>query len=345
MKARTSGKEVSKIDPWYKDFTGQIKVVDRRKKKVKAGNITLNVEAEKSGDDDEKSRSKYSIVTYGSFTIEQGGKVVITELPIGSWTKPYFQWLKSMEINKEITKVKNLSDDDKVYFEIYGFKNPTYKTLKLKKSRGLTNMVCLDIDGTPVHYENTDAILEEFYNQRIKFYDIRKKHMIKVIEEEIIEKELKIRFIKAVRDGQIIVMNQKKSVVLEQMRALQFPDELLSKTSIVRLTQDDIEKLENEIAKIKRDKEELEGKEINKIWYDELCVLEYEYKKHNKMIKGPVIQVVDEQVEEEEENSDEDSDSENPRKKKRKPASKPVTKPVLKPVAAGAKSGLRIKVA
>ena len=345
MKVRTSGKEVSKIDPWYKDFTGQIKVVDRRKKKVKAGNITLNVEAEKSGDDDEKSRSKYSIVTYGSFTIEQGGKVVITELPIGSWTKPYFQWLKSMEINKEITKVKNLSDDDKVYFEIYGFKNPTYKTLKLKKSRGLTNMVCLDIDGTPVHYENTDAILEEFYNQRIKFYDIRKKHMIKVIEEEIIEKELKIRFIKAVRDGQIIVMNQKKSVVLEQMRALQFPDELLSKTSIVRLTQDDIEKLENEIAKIKRDKEELEGKEINKIWYDELCVLEYEYKKHNKMIKGPVIQVVDEQVEEEEENSDEDSDSENPRKKKRKPASKPVTKPVLKPVAAGAKSGLRIKVA
>ena len=79
------------------------------------------------------------------------GTVVITELPIKKWAEDYTKWLEMLTEEKKISGHYSQSIDNKIYFEIYGFKDaPTHKSLKLQKTMGMSNMVLLDDDNKPV---------------------------------------------------------------------------------------------------------------------------------------------------------------------------------------------------
>ena len=162
---KLEGKEEPKsIIPWYRGYKGTIQVFDRRTK-TKRGR--------KDAQEDENSRTLMSMTTTGDFYTQKDGTVVITELPIGTWPYKYKEWLEKLIQSKQISEYRDLSGGDdtgeNVYFELYNYKGaPSYKSLKLEKTIGMSNMVLLDEENHPVRFDTTDDILDSFYKRRLK---------------------------------------------------------------------------------------------------------------------------------------------------------------------------------
>jgi DNA gyrase/topoisomerase IV subunit B len=272
------------ILPQYRGFKGIIKVIDRCRQKRGANKVTITTinnsndstpqintivadDDDAAEDDDNEglndeedeelylkrdehgSRPLLSMVSIGNFHQELDGKIVVNELPIGSWPHKYHKWLEVLVEEKKISGFRDMSVDNTVYFEIYGFKDsPNHRTLKLKRTIGMSNMVLLDENGHPVRYDTSSDVLEAFYSRRLPIYQIRKDYIIGNINETIKKLTHKIRFIRAVINKEIHVMNRKKVEIMEAMDALSIPRELLKTTKISECTEDEVIDLTNDIA-------------------------------------------------------------------------------------------------
>ena len=292
------------IFPWYNGFSGVIKVIDRRDKKKKGEfNIfTLNNNENKEIDeniddenidenlnDDEndfgnsfannETRPLLSMITYGKYTVELNGTVIITELPIGRWPHDYHKWLEVLVEDKQITGFRDLSVDNSVYFEIYGFAiKPTFKSLKLQRTMGMSNMVLLDENSRPFRYNNANDIIDKFYEKRLPIYNIRKEYILNNLSSEIKTLNHKIQFIQAVINGQISIINKKKSSIYEALDKLLIPHEIYDKSMNHHLSEDDITDLNLLISEKQKEHDIIKETRIEKIWLNELAELEEAYK-------------------------------------------------------------------
>ena len=299
------------IFPWYHGFSGTIKVIDRRDKKKKGEfNIfTLNnnenkenkenKEIEKEIDDDEnidenlnddelidgntfsnnETRPLLSMITYGKYSVELNGTVIITELPIGRWPHDYHKWLEVLVEEKQITGFRDLSVDNSVYFEIYGFViKPTFKSLKLQRTMGMSNMVLLDENSRPFRYDNANDIIDKFYEKRLPIYNVRKEYILNNLSNEIKTLNHKIQFIQAVINGQISIINKKKVSIYETLDKMLIPHEIYDKSMNHHLSEDDITELKQLIVEKQKEHDNIKETRIEKIWLNELTELEEAYK-------------------------------------------------------------------
>lgn len=294
--------------PWYRGFTGTIKVIDRRRKRRKTTGLTPtvttvntttgqtetaqtdtdidNVENEALNEEEEEdfaetagSRPLLSMVTFGKFTIDMSGTIIITELPIGRWPQTYHKWLENLVEEKKITGFRDLSVENRVYFEIYGFTDtPNYNTLKLKRTMGMSNMVLLDENNRPVRYDTTYDILEAFYARRLPVYQERKNYILERLTEEITTLKHKIQFIQGVISGQINIVNCRVADVHAAMDQLNIPHEIYKKSKTRNLSQEEITELTNQIAAKEREYEELNQTSIEQMWLNDLQELETVYR-------------------------------------------------------------------
>jgi len=193
---------------------------------------------------------KLSVLTSGLFTVDKN-IVIITELPVGRTMHKYKNWLEDLVSDKLISEYRNLSGPNTVHFEIKGFKNPNLNTLRLQKSFGLSNMVLLDNFNHPIKYNSINDILECFFQQRLPYYEARKNYLLTDIQTHINKLNDKIRFIQAIFNKEIIILDdnnrrRKKSEIYEQMKALDIPLDLLNKTNLSNLTDEDVNSLIDE---------------------------------------------------------------------------------------------------
>ncbi len=246
LSAKILGFVPNDILPWYRGFTGTIKLQNRGKRKsaLKKDNTkesdssSDNMSSEKSGETDETSEeydesdeeefdkdilvdknTKYSMVTTGKFEThgksKRSAKVIVTELPIGKATHDYAKGLTIMREKKLISGFSNYSKHDTVHFEITGMKNPSVRKLKLTKTFGMSNMVLLDTNNRPIKYKSTEEILESFYALRLPYYQKRKDNILKQMQEEINMLNNKILFIRAVVNGIDLIKSNPNSTVEE----------------------------------------------------------------------------------------------------------------------------------
>jgi DNA topoisomerase-2 len=301
--------ELPDIIPWYKGFTGKINIIDRSKKRhrnkvsvtiVDNSTSVPKVQKIQEADDvyepvdeslgknssssseeevfEEEERPLLSMITEGKFTITPKGVIIINELPIGRWSGPYEKWLGELLEEKIITNKYNQSVDDTVYFEISGFNlnNVSYKALRLQKTYGMSNMVVLNQNGKPVRYDTSFELMQDFYKQRLVIYQKRKDYMISNLLIEINTLREKIKFIRAVKDKELRIINRPKNDVYADIDRLGLSREFYDKDTVKirNLSKDDIDKLEAKIAS----KEELRNAIINTsikdIWIRELNELE-----------------------------------------------------------------------
>lgn len=313
--------ELPDVMPWYRGFTGTIKVIDRRRKRrkttVPSPNTTTvttvnqetgqtetahtdtdidNTEDEALNEEEEEdfaetagSRPLLSIVTFGKFTIDMSGTIIITELPIGRWPQTYHKWLETLVDEKKITGFRDLSVENRVYFEIYGFNDiPNYNTLKLKRTMGMSNMVLLDENNRPVRYDTTYDILEAFYIRRLPVYQQRKDYILARLTEEIITLKHKIQFIQGVINGQINIVNCRVADVHAAMDQLNIPHEIYKKSKTRNLSQEEITELTNQIAAKEREYEQLNQTTPEQMWLSDLQELETVYR-NTYGIKKPQV--------------------------------------------------------
>lgn len=198
--------DIPDLFPFFRGFKGDIRMIDNRDPQYQASTSHIFY-----GDDLDKKKIKnphfvdlgmrsskghHSIVTSGIMT-QEDHILHITELPIGIWTNKYLEdVLDKLEAEDKISDYNNDSTvydiDITVVIKNLGLtdgngqsRNPTLDDMGLNHIISLTNMVLIDNNGRPRHYENARDIAEEFLNIRVPFYYKRFEKLIGNKEEEL----------------------------------------------------------------------------------------------------------------------------------------------------------------
>ncbi len=221
----------------------------------------------------------------------------ITELPVGTWTENYKEFLEE-QITKNSPIIKSFEshytsknvkftvtvneklDDTKVLSEF---------NLTSSKNLSLNNLHLFTTKGNIKKYANINEIVKEWFYTRIYKYQERKENQISIMEKEYLILSSKIKFILDVIEGNIIIMNRKHADVVEQLEKLEYYKyensyEYLLKLPISQLTTERKENLEQEVIKLKTELEELKQTSIVNIWENELNELLEEWIKNKTEI-------------------------------------------------------------
>jgi DNA topoisomerase II len=179
-----------------------------------------------------KSVKDNTWITYGKYERINDTDIQITELPIGAWTSVYKKFLTAEEDAKRIVTFKENHTDKKVLFTVTFeeeklddlIENKTiYSALKLGKSKTTNKMWLFNANGEITKYNDTIEIMEDFYKMRYDMYKKRKLYNIGRLEEILNILKYKMKFIKYVIKGKIVLNNQKKKVVVARLEELEFP--------------------------------------------------------------------------------------------------------------------------
>lgn len=251
LEAKLHNEPLPPVTPWYQGFQGTIEVLEHEYKS-------------------QEKRSLLSMISYGNYLVEDN-KVIITELPIGVWPYNYHKWLEELVESKKITKFRDLSVDNKVYFEIHDFQDPVnHKTLKLVKSTGLSNMVLLDQNNYPKRYNSVNDILEEFYVIRLRVYQKRKEYILSKIAKEVQVLKDKIRFIEAVINNEINIIKRKITDIYKDLEKFNIPKEIYNTCKASNFSQDEIHELLEQVRIKEQEYVKIQNTSCEDIWFSEL---------------------------------------------------------------------------
>ena len=270
-------KPLKDLIPWYKGFTGSIIPYEN-------GFIT---------------KGKYEI---------KGDKVIITELPIGTWTDDYKEFLESILVdtaNKTkktlyIRSYQSYCTDSEIKFELSFIRekldklrddktypiNKLETVLKLSTKLSTNNMVLHNKEGKLEKFESPNDIIKYHYNIRSEYYSKRRKYLLNLYQKDITILEMKINFINDFINKKIEISNKKKSEIIEQLIKHDYktisdldPDskesnengfDYLLKMPIYNLTKEKIDEFNKALSEYKKKYKNMHLKTNSQIWCEDL---------------------------------------------------------------------------
>ena len=151
--------------------------------------------------------------------------ITVTELPIGTWTDDYKQFLENC-IDKKTLNIKDYNDNSTntdVNIEIIFTKgsidkieenNETFmKKLKLKTSISISNINLFDNEEKLKHYTSVKDIIDDYYKVRLDYYDKRKTYMIDLLEHECVILRNKWNYIQELLNDTIDLRKKKSEEI------------------------------------------------------------------------------------------------------------------------------------
>ncbi|KAJ7630419.1 DNA topoisomerase II [Roridomyces roridus] len=206
LRRMMNGEEMVPMQPWWRGFKGEIRPT---------------------------SKNKYDV--FGLVNKLSATSVEITELPVGKWTQNYKAELEAMIAGKDsepgtIKDYKEYHDNTNVHFVI----NMDAKNLEKAEEKGLieffklsskfttSNMICFDFDGKIKKYNSPEEIIEDFYPQRLAFYQKRKDHLAKELQNVFEKLTNQARFVQMIVDKELVVSNRKKADIIVDLKKHEF---------------------------------------------------------------------------------------------------------------------------
>ena len=276
IKLMMNDKPLKELKPYFHGFKGKISQED------KTFSITGNYEV-------------------------SNGDLIIDELPVGSWTSVYKEFLNDLEEKKEIVKFTNENTDEDVYFKITldGKKvddlsdKELVQKFKLIKKISITNMHLYDKDDRIKKYSCVNDILKEFYTVRLKAYTTRKNYYLDKYKKELDTLKWKMKFIEEVLDDKIVVYRKKRDDIIAQLVKKKYPIqdndskyEYLLSLPIHSFTYEKIEELKEKIKNKEDEIHKLDSKDEKELWEDELNELKDVYVKEYNPIATNVSKTI-----------------------------------------------------
>lgn len=250
------------IRPWYKGFTGQI---------VSTGNGFTS-----------EGRMRFD-----------NQKVIIEELPIGTWTQDYENDLVKLEEEGKISEFDTFSTDEAVKFVIYKYLDgiATPKKLKLINKHSYNNMTVLyrtaDRGIQPRIYNDVVQLIQDFYTIRLAKYVERKVLMLLEFDRDIHELTERARFIQAVAVDQVLEIRNRPEVdIHNDMTQMNLDHKLLDKVKARQLNKDRIPVLLRQIQAKRDEKLVIENTSHQAMWYSELEEFIVRYCKEEKCTRS-----------------------------------------------------------
>lgn len=278
--------DLDMLKPWYRNYKGEINIVDNGDKSPK--NWTSRGILEKS--------------------IKKGevGWWHIKELSIGVWTSDFRGWLGYLESGSDGTKknkkktqqviseIKDYSTANEVHFVIKPTKDfipdiDTPGNMKgyLNKTHSLNNMIAIDEFNYPRKFDTPEDILKFYCPHRLSLYGERKQYQTKEIERDLLKTSNKYIFVKGVVDKKLDLYKtnyeleqimEKNPWEFDRMGKNNSYDYLLN-MQMRSMTVEKLEELKKEIQTLKKKLKELKNKSCKDIWREELNKFKVEYKK------------------------------------------------------------------
>ena len=128
--------------------------------------------------------------------------MVITELPIGKWTRDYKTFLEELSEKNEIDDIREYHQENRVHFELsvpnlakLEEKNEILKKFKLQTSISTSNYVMFNSQQKIFKYATELDILKEFFYLRETLYSKRKEYMLARLKKEYEILVNKVKFI------------------------------------------------------------------------------------------------------------------------------------------------------
>ncbi|KAF5822370.1 putative DNA topoisomerase (ATP-hydrolyzing) [Helianthus annuus] len=205
LKRLLNGEQMVPMDPWYKWFKGTIQKTTSKD----TGYTTVGVFEEN----------------------EDNNSLNITELPIRRWTQEYKEFLEAASLSgkdKEpfIEEYNAHNDDTTVHFEVVMTANQMNKAkeegllkkFKLTTTLSTSNMHLFDANGVIKKYDTPEQILEDFFHLRLDYYEKRKNALLHELGKASLQLENKVRFIREVVEGTLVVSNRKKADLCAELK-------------------------------------------------------------------------------------------------------------------------------
>jgi len=249
----------------------------------------------------------------GKYEIISTDKIRVTELPIGYWTEDFKELLNNLQNEKDkdgkklpptIKEVFENYTDTTVDFVITFAKgkmsefenikgdyelNGIEKLLKLYSTSSTTNMNLFNAEDKLKKFDNVSEIIDEYFETRLKCYEVRKDFMIISLEKELVVLRNKAKYIQEVLSGTVDLRKKNKHDICEMLQHKDYdmvgddPEfKYLVKMPMDSVSEENIEKLLKEHATKQDEMERIKETSIQHMWLSELDILEKEYQEYQK---------------------------------------------------------------
>lgn len=256
-------------------------------------------------------QNKYLIK--GKYKVISADTIKITELPIGTWTTDYNEFLEYLMTDKTktgkkktpvIKKKQDMCTDVDIDFTLKFYPgvlpnllskkydehiNMLEKTLNLTVTKSLTNMNLFTEKNRLKKYENVYEIINDYYKVRFLGYNKRKKYMLDLMEYQVKLLTNKAKFILEQCEDKIDLRRKKKDAVIALLKARNY-DVMDGDEEYKYLRGMRIEQVEEEnVAKLLKEKDEkmkefeiLKNTKLKDMWKAELKELKIEFEKYQR---------------------------------------------------------------
>jgi DNA topoisomerase-2 len=259
-----------------------------------------------SGQTIKLSETKY--LFKGIYQLVGPDKVRVTELPVGFWTQDFKEHLESLQETtdkdgKKITPIvkdyDDMSKDTTVDFTIIFQKgkleeylnskgdydcNGLEKVLKLYNTNSLTNMNLFNAEDKLKKYGKISEIIDDYYEIRLKYYNLRKEYIVNTLEKELLILSNKSRYIEELLEGSIDLRKKSKPVIIDILKDKHYKviDDDVDYKYLLKMAMDSVS--EENVARLQKEHKEkvieldiIKNTKIEEMWMKELNDLEKVY--------------------------------------------------------------------
>lgn len=214
IKRLLAGEEPVPMQPWYKNFKGDI--------------ISIGPQ-------------KYAC--NGVVSLLGDTKIEISELPISVWTQAYKESVMetylqgSDKMPAMISDYKEYHTDTTVRFvatmkeeQLEKYCNEgLHKVFKLQNAINLTSMVLFDKNGCLRKYDSVMDIMKEHFDLRLEYYQKRREFLLGQLGAEASKLSNQARFIVEKCEGKLVIENKKKTLMIEELKKAKYDPDPIAK--------------------------------------------------------------------------------------------------------------------
>lgn len=232
-------------------------------------------------------------------------KIRITELPVGTWTMPYIEFLEELmdgSVDKNGKKIApvikdfvsvctEVKVDITVIFpkgklaELEANPGDLEKLLKLKTSVSSTNMHMFNSEFKLHKYTSVLDIIEDHFKVRMDTYGKRKEYLVAEMRRLLVKLSNRARYILMTLEGKVDLRRKNAQQVTELLETNGFDKidgeyKYLTKMPMDSVTNENVAIILKEKEDTEKELDILMGTSLSKMWLGELEVLEMEYLKY-----------------------------------------------------------------
>ena len=255
----------SLFQPYYEGFTGSVQTLETGKFLIK-----------------------------GKYQIIREDTILITELPIGTWTMNYLSFLEDCIEKKTIKDFVNMSTEVIIHITVHFVKGKlaelnienVEKLLHLTSTASTSNMNLFNADIQLHKYKTVHELIDAFYVVRLAFYVKRKAAEIEVMKRTLSELSNRAKFIQQVVSGDIDLRKMTNDDATDSLlqkygyTTINESYQYLTKMPMHSMNKERAQKISDDKIQMEKDLDTLQNTLPTDMWLRELLVLEKEYAKY-----------------------------------------------------------------